>query len=80
MNSPSGLLSAVPAVLAAPLAAPLRTRLRRAGLAVWRALELHGHMRARRELHNLAERYEGSDPELAQRLRAACRFIDGNTA
>jgi len=48
---------------------------RRAGLAVWRGLEAYGSAKAQRELRDLHDRWETSDPELAQRLRAANTFL-----
>jgi hypothetical protein len=42
--------------------------LKRAGLAIWRALEASGHGRALRELDALRGQWEISDPELAQQL------------
>ena len=56
---------------AAPLPAgtSLRARLARAGTAVWQALEDFGYARARRDLAQIAERYERTSPELARQLR-----------
>ena len=48
---------------------------RRAGLAVWRGLEAYGRAKAQRELRDLHDRWETSDPQLAQRLRAANAFL-----
>ena len=48
---------------------------RRAGLAVWRDLEAYGRAKAQRELRNLHDRWETSDPQLAQRLRDANAFL-----
>lgn len=41
------------------------------GLSIWGALESFGRRRAMRELHELAERWQSTDPELARSLRAA---------
>src|SRR5258708_1169371 len=43
----------------------------RAGRAIWRALEDSGRARARRDLFDLAERYDAQQPEFAKELRAA---------
>ena len=60
-----------PTVPAAPLpeARSLRARFARAGTAVWKALEDFGYARARRDLAQIAQRYEQSSPELARQLR-----------
>jgi predicted kinase len=79
MSNPHGLSNALPARVASPFAATLRQRLRRVSLAIWCALEAHGRMRAMRELHDLAERCEAYDPERAQQLRSAYRFLAGRT-
>jgi hypothetical protein len=79
MSNPHGFSNALPARVASPFAATLRQRLRRVGLAIWRALEAHGRMRAMRELHGLAARCEDHDPERARQLRSAYRFIAGST-
>ena len=52
----------------------LRSRLRRAGLAIWRALEASGHARAMRELRFIHGQWEISDPELARQLRSGSAF------
>jgi hypothetical protein len=62
------------------VAAPRRTRAllalaRRGGAAVWRALEAYGRAKAERELRNLHDRWEISDPQLAARLRTASVFL-----
>lgn len=46
----------------------------RAGASVWNWLEAGGRARARRELMELAARYETNQPELAKELRAACGY------
>ena len=56
--------------------AALLARARHAGLAVWRGLEAYGRAKAQRELSNLHDRWETSDPMLAQRLRTAKAFLD----
>ena len=56
-------------------AAALLALARRAGLAVWFGLEAYGRAKAQRELHALHDRWETSDPQLAQRLRAANAFL-----
>ena len=61
-------------------AAALLALARRAGLAVWRGLEAYGCARAQRELRYLHDRWETSDPQLAQRLRAASKFLDAEGA
>jgi hypothetical protein len=48
---------------------------RRSGLAVWRGLEAYGRARAQRELRDLHDRWETSDPQLAKRLRVANAFL-----
>ena len=48
---------------------------RRAGLAVWRGLEAYGRAKAQRELRLLHDRWETSDPQLAQRVRIANAFL-----
>jgi len=70
--------TALAALLAGPVFHALRWA-RRAGLAVWSGLEAHGRKRALRELNDLAARCEDHDPERAQRLRSASRFIAGST-
>ena len=64
-HAPTRSLPATPA----PAAMSLRTRLARAGTAVWNALEDFGYARARRDLAQIAERYEHTSPELARQLR-----------
>jgi hypothetical protein len=56
-------------------AAALLALARRAGLAVWRGLEAYGRAKAERELRFLHDRWETSDPQLAQRLRVAKAFL-----
>ena len=48
---------------------------RRAGLALWRALERVGQSRARSELQRLAQMHELANPELAAQLRLAARRV-----
>ena len=55
--------------------ADLRARFKRAGLAVWHALEASGHARAMRELRALHGHWEISDPELARELREGHAFL-----
>lgn len=57
-----------------------RGRFSRAGLAMWRALEAYGHARAQRELRDLHDRWELSDPSLGRELRGASRFLVQSTA
>lgn len=78
MSSPHGISNALPTRVASPLAAALHQRLRRVGLAIWRALEAHGRTRALRELHDMAARCEDHDPERARQLRSAHRFLAGS--
>ncbi len=56
--------------------ANLRSRLRRAGLAIWRALEASGNDRAMRELRFLQGQWEISDPELARQLLTGIEAVD----
>jgi hypothetical protein len=46
-----------------------RTRLARTAATVWSALEDFGYARARRDLAQIADRYEQTNPELARQLR-----------
>jgi hypothetical protein len=48
---------------------------RRSGLAVWRGLEAYGRAKAQRELRDLHDRWETSDPTLARQLRVANAFL-----
>ena len=57
-----------------PIAALLALA-RRAGLAVWRGLEAYGRAKAQRELRQLHDRWETSDPPLAQQARVANAFL-----
>jgi len=57
------------------LGAAMRARFARAGSSIWRALEAHGRARAWREIRELADRCEATQPELARQLRAANRYI-----
>ena len=50
------------------------SRLHRAGLAIWRALEASGEARALRELRLLHGRWELSDPEFARQVRDGSVF------
>jgi len=56
------------------LGAAMRARFARAGSSIWRALEAHGRARAGREMRELADRCEATQPELAKQLRAASRY------
>ena len=56
-------------------AAALLDLARRGGLAVWRGLEAYGRAKAQRELRDLHDRWESSDPQLAKRLRVANAFL-----
>ena len=58
-------------------AAALRSRLARAGLAIWRTLEASGHDRAMREMRHLQDRWEISDPEIARVVRDGTAFLQG---
>ena len=44
-----------------------------AGAAVWKALQASGQARAGRQLLDLADQCEATQPELARELRAAAR-------
>ena len=57
-----------------PIAALLALA-RRVGLAVWRGLEAYGRAKAQRELRQLHDRWETSDPPLAQQARVASAFL-----
>jgi len=67
-------------------AAPLRTNselfpavagwIAKVGQAVWRVLEASGQARARRDLIELANRYEALQPSFAQELRYAASRAD----
>ena len=65
----------VDAGLATRHTAALLALARRSGLAVWRGLEAYGRAKAQRELRDLHDHWETSDPQLAQRLRAANAFL-----
>ena len=52
-----------------PATSRVRARLTAAGLAIWNALEAFGYARARRDLAQVAERYERTSPEVARQLR-----------
>ena len=61
-----------PLAITRPATAPatsLRARLRHAASAVWNVLEDFGYARARRDLAQVADRYENTNPELARQLR-----------
>jgi hypothetical protein len=60
------------------LASATRRGLARTGRALWRALEVQGRARARRELRMAAERYAITQPDLARTLRAASRDDTGS--
>jgi hypothetical protein len=47
---------------------------RRVARPIWHALQSAGQRRAARELLQLAERHEKTNPPLARRLREASRF------
>ena len=75
-------LSKAPSGLAGPaIVSPYRrvspNLLQSIGLSIWGALESFGRRRAMRELHELAERWQSTDPELARCLRAA---VDDSSA
>jgi len=53
----------------------LRSALARGGLAIWRALEAQGRLRALRELELRHEGWQFSDPELARVVRKARAFL-----
>ncbi len=55
-------------------ASALGSRLRRAGLTIWRALEASGEARALRELRTMHGRWELSNPEFARQLRDGSVF------
>jgi hypothetical protein len=66
-----------------PVAVPpqrsvIQAALVRSGQWFWRAMEAHGQARARRELLQLADRYEKYQPDLARELRAASRHSDNS--
>jgi len=65
----------VDAGLASRPSAALLALARRAGLAVWRGLEAYGRAKAQRELRQLHDRWEISEPQLAQRVRIANAFL-----
>jgi len=65
----------VDAGLASRPSAALLALARRAGLAVWRGLEAYGRAKAQRELRQLHDRWETSEPQLAQRVRIADAFL-----
>ena len=55
-----------------PAGAPGTGLVARIGASLWKWLEQVGRARARRELMELADRSEATQPELAKELRAAC--------
>jgi len=55
-------------------ASALGSRLRRAGLAVWRALEASGEARALRELRSMHGRWDLGNPEFARQVRNGTVF------
>ena len=61
--------------LASRPSAALFALARRVGLAVWRGLEAYGRAKAQRELRQLHDRWETSDPQLAHGLRVADAFL-----
>jgi hypothetical protein len=60
-------------------ASALGSRFRRAGLAIWRALEASGQARALRELRLLHGHWETSDPEFARKVRDGSVFLSAPT-
>ncbi len=48
----------------------------RAAAVVWQSLEAYGSVRAARQLHEIARRFDRIDPERAGQLREAGRFIE----
>lgn len=61
---------------AAPGGSARQSSLRRAVLAVWRALEASGHARAARELRALHGHWEISDPEFVRKVRDGNAFTE----
>jgi hypothetical protein len=59
---------------AAQAASALRSRLRRTGLAIWRALVASGEARALRELRSMHGRWEIGNPEFARQVRDGTVF------
>ena len=57
------------------LGAAVRARFARAGSSIWRALEAQRRARAWREIRELTDRCEATQPDLARQLRAANRYI-----
>ena len=57
-----------------PAASVLGSRFKRAGLAIWRALEASGEARALRALRMLHGCWELSDPEFARQARDGSVF------
>ena len=57
------------------LAAACARELRRACLVLWRGLETYGREKARRELADLHDRWQTSDPALAKQFRTAHAFL-----
>jgi hypothetical protein len=55
----------------------LRSRLQRAGLAIWRTLEASGRARAMRELRQLHDGWGVSDENMAEHVRAAHAYLVG---
>lgn len=53
--------------------ASLQQALRRAGRAIWLALEAHGRERSRHELLRMANQWQLSNPTLARQLRYYAR-------
>lgn len=71
-------VTSLPTPLATPaitsLGAGLRRQFRRAGAAIWRALEATARARSQIALRDLADQYEALQPALAKQLRAATRL------
>lgn len=71
----SALVKASQAIAGQETASPYRrltpSLLQSIGLSIWGALESYGRRRAMRELHELAERWQSTDPALARSLRSA---------
>ena len=77
MNTTTSSLSTayVGAAHTPQIASPLRARLARMGMAVWRALEAYGDARAVRELRTLQDRWQDTNPNRALQMDRASRFL-----
>ena len=77
MNTTTSSLSTayVGAAHTPQIASQLRAQLARMGMAVWQALEAHGHARAVRELRMLQDRWEDTNPNRALQMDRACRSL-----